>query len=424
MISPVVHGSPNEFKQTYELMMTTMRTRQTDFQYSSDFTTEGRRLCHLVNEALFEPEPKVNVYQAALCILSDWGYGGCHHHRYFVFRGERDINWSLDQFEPFIFRELKSNRTLEQLRSSLDFGAQSFRALFRDRDDSDVEILAILQHYGCPTWLVDVTTSPFVALFFASYSKNIENENNENNKTGIVYAFSRDRITSFKEVESEIVPTVRQISPSNVPRIASQHGLFLDGGHGWVARNLVLSGLAFRNSREFHFEDPELGISSKQLLSTTEPWSLLERTLKDIGGSIGQPGHNGEDGPCPPADYGSKRVKFKVTIPKIPEWPPSVRSLQSHVASMMRKLQLKCNEHNQRLGEQLGRLHFFICEDKQSSSGERSFNTFQHAVELMIRELALGKAVGIEDFSRFYDGVFFDTGAAERAIRKILENDE
>lgn len=59
-----------------------------------------------------------------------------------------------------------------------------------------LEQLVIMQHYGCPTRLLDVTSNALVALFFACYS---DDEQEQINTNGKVFVFSpyEDEVLSF-----------------------------------------------------------------------------------------------------------------------------------------------------------------------------------------------------------------------------------
>lgn len=86
----------------------------------------------------------------------------------YVFRGQGDSRWLL---EPKLARLVHGKR--EWRRHEADY-LPSFRAALRGRLDdqllgsfSDDELLAVGQHFGMATPLLDWTASPYVALFFA-----------------------------------------------------------------------------------------------------------------------------------------------------------------------------------------------------------------------------------------------------------------
>jgi hypothetical protein len=87
----------------------------------------------------------------------------------YVFRGQSNSSWGLKSSFERAAEDIESNKwpILEQ-NMLLEFKRHAHHFLNHvPKDNSLVEWLAIMQHYGCPTRLLDFTRSPYIALFFA-----------------------------------------------------------------------------------------------------------------------------------------------------------------------------------------------------------------------------------------------------------------
>ncbi|GDZ84659.1 hypothetical protein LCIT_19010 [Leuconostoc citreum] len=87
----------------------------------------------------------------------------------------------------------------------------------RDR----VTQLALLQHYGFPTPLVDVTSSPFVGMFFMAHEFNSEEKYYNNNESPVLSIFlsQKGELNSLFQ-RAEVTPTNHRLKP--------QFGSFID----------------------------------------------------------------------------------------------------------------------------------------------------------------------------------------------------
>ncbi|MFC9252164.1 FRG domain-containing protein [Amycolatopsis thailandensis] len=113
--------------------------------------------------------------------------------RTYGWRGQNDASWDLS---ASLFRELKnegSSVTEERVRErELQILEEARRwGLGRDLGPSatDMHMLAVLQHHGVPTRLVDVTANPMTALWFATEEHKPDQCGKVRRSAGVLFAF-------------------------------------------------------------------------------------------------------------------------------------------------------------------------------------------------------------------------------------------
>lgn len=86
----------------------------------------------------------------------------------YVFRGQPNVELLMSSFERAIKGVGQHNRGEVEQKIILEFKRRAHHYLEAiPKDDNRLEWLALMQHYGCPTRLLDFTRSFYIGLFFA-----------------------------------------------------------------------------------------------------------------------------------------------------------------------------------------------------------------------------------------------------------------
>lgn len=199
----------------------------------------------------------------------------------YFFRGQYDASMGLKtgvyrgglyQKENYLYHEILS-------RCALEF-----------RHTSPIEKLAIMQHYGCPTRLLDITANPLVALYFAC--KNYKCENCDKKEDGIVYIFSfwQEDIVYQDSDRAQILASLPRLS-DDVKRDILRVILFCDINGQFEKENGIYTNdcierLHHEISRELPSFKRDINPSDLLRPIVVQPEKTTDRILKQDGAFI------------------------------------------------------------------------------------------------------------------------------------------
>ncbi|WP_315450389.1 FRG domain-containing protein [uncultured Treponema sp.] len=232
----------------------------------------------------------------------------------FVFRGHSNIGWELKTS----LRRLLYNNYQAKVEVFETYSLNEFKSKFYlyNKDDyepkTDLEWLAMMQHYGTPTRLLDFTESPYIALYFCLENSNKKQKENmaiyalnyrEINKTTINYLENLD--ASFKYDYLDIENNKDQIFENkitkfNIPllwisepkrlnkRIERQRGTFLYTNERNKTYEEILESEIYKNIPSFllefsaNFWDNYYTILNKMNINGKTVYGDLEGLSKQI----------------------------------------------------------------------------------------------------------------------------------------------
>lgn len=144
----------------------------------------------------------------------------------YLFRGHRSAEWNLVTSLDRWARMLPIKRRLEISEELVDEFGREIMSHGVDQDNSSpmprVEVIALGQHHGLPTRLLDWTTSPYVAAFFA-YSELVRHGHPlEHSDSVAVFALD----TKCDVWSSELGVSIVYVSGSKNLRLRNQEGGF------------------------------------------------------------------------------------------------------------------------------------------------------------------------------------------------------
>lgn len=251
-----VHEHPGVNRQ---LFRTAVLSTRSDAEVEREFTSFGVgspasahvREARALRSALDFPsrgrspeDPCEDVYQAALTMMpfGVWTASPSHEQLY---RGQRDAQWRV---VPSFFRHSPENQAT---------GLARVNALAKEIADRRLEFrpeqaLALIQHYSkelaAPTWLIDLTWDPAVALFFAS-------DGGRPGDVGVVTMLARREWENLAAGGRNRLGQIRVIHVPGVMRIERQRALFLDTSHPDLLDQYVAHSVWFRQVDGVTFED-------------------------------------------------------------------------------------------------------------------------------------------------------------------------
>jgi len=192
-----------------------------------------------------------------------------------AFRGERDERWplysSLSRYlKNFGVSNLAWPAQEERILRIFKRKAHQYMVQPPDPDD-DFQWLALMQHHGAPTRLIDFTWSPYVAAFFA-LERSLDD--------GVVWALNPARVDSTR------APRHRQMDPR--PK-GNFRRYFLEGKHRviWLGEPLTMNRRLIAQSGTFAVPGV-LDVPMEEILGADDPDNtlaklVLDNTVREVG---------------------------------------------------------------------------------------------------------------------------------------------
>ncbi len=192
-----------------------------------------------------------------------------------AFRGERDERWPLySSLSRYLMNFGVAPRAWpeQEARILRIFKRKAHQFLAQPPDvDDDFQWMALMQHHGAPTRLIDFTWSPYVAAFFALERSLAD---------GVVWAMNPARIDSSR------APRPTRMDPRNKGNVRRY---FLPGRHRfiWMGEPYVMNRRLIAQSGTFAVPGV-LNVPIEEIVSDADPENILAKIVltkpvRDVG---------------------------------------------------------------------------------------------------------------------------------------------
>lgn len=141
--------------------------------------------------------------------------------------------------------------------------SEALQRAFSEIEPTELECVAIAQHYGVASPLCDLSWSPWVALFFAS-------DGGLTGDVGIMQCFSISNLTEMMGHGKSLFGTVRIVEVKFVPRITAQQGFFIELPGHRLDKQIIPFSLTFEQHEGLVFEDEHLQITRSRIYPPAE----------------------------------------------------------------------------------------------------------------------------------------------------------
>ena len=162
----------------------------------------------------------------------------------FLFRGQTQ-DWPLLAPIHRVTDKADHDREAKRTLSFMEW-VTSGNALIKDTKLSEDQALAVAQHHGLKTPLLDVSRNVRVAAFFATHAADLDVD-----KNGVIHVFHDGDLRRYMNLDGDLGEKLGRglFEPKIEPlrRIRHQQGLFFES-RPWLIQDMILATLSFRQN--------------------------------------------------------------------------------------------------------------------------------------------------------------------------------